>query len=68
MVRCPSTKEYDQWLAALQSQTVDNSRANYIQPLVDAPKSSYKVRNVHDFPLSYFDQLDICILPAYIIT
>ncbi|XP_036360167.1 uncharacterized protein LOC115213538 isoform X7 [Octopus sinensis] len=42
MVRCPSSKEYDQWLAALQSQTVDNLKANYIQPLVDAPKSSYK--------------------------
>ncbi|XP_052824809.1 uncharacterized protein LOC106882864 isoform X3 [Octopus bimaculoides] len=42
MVRCPSANEYDQWLAALQSQTVDNLKANYIQPLVDAPKSSYK--------------------------
>ncbi|GAB1608300.1 uncharacterized protein LOC115213538 isoform X2 [Argonauta hians] len=42
MVRCPSAKEYDQWLTALQSQTVDNIKANYIQPLLDAPKCIQK--------------------------
>ncbi|XP_071081658.1 uncharacterized protein [Haliotis cracherodii] len=36
MVRCPTEREHGQWKLALESQTADNTKANYIRPALRA--------------------------------
>ncbi|XP_055958179.1 uncharacterized protein LOC126827515 [Patella vulgata] len=44
MVRVPTDKEYGQWLLALESQTLDNTKACYVQPvLTSIPHPKKKV-------------------------
>lgn len=37
MVRAPTDKEYGQWKVALESQTADNTKATYVQPVLRSP-------------------------------
>ncbi|CAH1784937.1 unnamed protein product, partial [Owenia fusiformis] len=34
ITRCPTDKEYNEWMISLESQTIDNTHATYVKPVI----------------------------------
>ena len=68
MVRAPTDKEYGQWKVALESQTADNTKATYVQPVFRSPPHATKV--CYEFyyklapTLATLFPLSDCLLPS----